>query len=325
MQLDDIRAVCDAQAQQWLAKDDVTAVGIGYLPGTTEIGIIIHITEPAKVSALAVPTSFNGVKVATKVGRFVHHVSSGVSARAPVTQLAPATDTKPAPTTEVELGNPRDATFEPMIGGVSANPNYWSSESMGTLGMAIKNASGQPVILSNYHVICRSNPAVGDEVAQPAHEILFHLAATLQDFILGNYTYNGAQYGMDAAIALPTNGRSAQLGAIYGFQGTVYTTAGTPNLGDLVTKSGLTSNITNGTVTQINTAVKNDSGAILKNQILIQSTSGADFSEQGDSGSVIINSSTSNAVALLWGGNDQSETVASPIIPILARFNCTIS
>jgi hypothetical protein len=58
----------------------------------------------------------------------------------------------------------------------------------------------------------------------------------------------------------------------------------------------------------------------VKNQLLICSQTEQAFSEQGDSGAVIINEDH-KVVGLLWGRNGNGESLACSIVPVMAMLH----
>ncbi|MFC0514510.1 hypothetical protein ACFFGT_09870 [Mucilaginibacter angelicae] len=318
--LTETRGIREKHSEHILGLPYVTAIGVGYIGNRQEkkIGIIVYQDAPS-AAPRQVPETIEGVPVEIRQGHFAAPTRAFLPREA---FREPLADIRP----ENLIGNPRDKEFEPMIGGVSVNPDFFYFDSwQGTLGLAIRDKNGKPVILSNRHVICGKNPVAGDGVSQPSYEFFSHLAASLVAWNLGDVTYQGKKYGIDAAIASPTNGRTATIGKIYGLPDV----AGTADaaLGMEVTKSGLTTDVTTGTVTAIDVdCISNTSGVILSRQIIIENNIAGDyFSESGDSGSAIIQTKTNHVTGLLWGGNKKTkETMCSPIAPILDFFECTI-
>ena len=316
MDLDEVRATKEQHGPRLIELPGVTGVGVGYLADDETIGIVVYLEEG---SGTQIPDHVDGVPVEVRPGRFSAPFASLVA------QAEPAEPPPHEPERE-ELGNPRDKEFQPMIGGISCNPDFfyffdWS----GTLGLTIADSTGSPVILSNRHVICGKEPKKGDGVSQPSYEIFSHLAASLDGWKLGNVEYNGLQYGIDAAIASPTNDRTASIGEVYSLP--KVTGSATPALSMNVQKSGLTTDVTTGTVTAIEMDVATDDNVILKRQVIVRANDYPKglFANTGDSGSVIIDFDTNKVIALLWGGNDKTkETIGSPIGAVLAYFNCTI-
>jgi hypothetical protein len=327
MTLEEIIKIKEKYSQSLFENKGVTAVGVGFLNDengnlTKETGIIIYHDIDDKNKLVQLPTELEGVLVSWSKGKF----------SPPLLKDLLQEELKTAPPdyvpTKKEEDNPRDKEFNPMIGGISGNPDFfYFSPWTGTIGLVVRSGTdGGAIIMSNRHVICGKKPQVGDGVSQPSKEVLSHLAASLLDWKLDNVIYAGPngvnEWGMDAAIASPTNGRNATIGAIYNLPNT--TGAAFPNLNDTVTKSGLTTDITNGTVIRVNVDIKNEDGTLLKNQFTIRAGNGK-FSDGGDSGSAIMATTSVKVLGLLWGNNDTTnETVASPIVPILSHFNCQI-
>lgn len=141
---------------------------------------------------------------------------------------------------------------------------------------------------------------------------------------------------VDAAIAEIVPGQVDASGTIldFGAVGTSSIAAAPPSstiaipaLNEPVGKSGRTTGLTCSTVQSLNTTILIDYDATcgaasasftsyFTNQVVI--TGGA-FSAGGDSGSLIVDTGTARAVALLYGGNSVS-TVANPIQDVIAVF-----
>ena len=104
-------------------------------------------------------------------------------------------------------------------------------------------------------------------------------------------------------------------------------TIGVPSLGEAVGKSGRTTGLTCSNIQSLNLTilVNYDAScgaaspaftAYFTNQVTI---SGGSFSAGGDSGSLIVDTSNSRAIGLLYGGNSTS-TVANPIQDVITAF-----
>ena len=324
--IDHIREVNARHQARILSIPGVTAMGVGFLSGadgslTEEVGILIYI-QKVGIGAKSIPSTIEGFKVDVRFGVFR---SPSADALHQDEFNCPPADVPKA--RGVEDDNPRNRLIEPMIGGIGANPDFfYVSPTVGTIGLVVKNKAGGASILSNRHVIAGKKPKVGDPVSQPARNVTGDKAASLVNWQLGDITYQGKRYGVDAATATPTNGRSATIGKM--FELNDLTGAGEPTLGLKVTKSGITTGITIGKITAIDLATSNDVGTEMSNQVVIRAVNHpGDFSAPGDSGSAIValtTNDTENVVALLWGGNEDHETVASPIVPILDHFECTV-
>jgi len=205
----------------------------------------------------------------------------------------------------------------------------------GTLG-SLLTMNGNFYILSNNHVLARTNQASpGEPISQPG--IIETNCSTAGTQTVANLTsfvklQNGAN--VDAAIALIVPGAVDLTGNILLLGGTA--TGSTPDpgpphqgrgisasIGETVAKSGRTTGLTCSTVsvTNLSTSVTYPTpcgattsfNVTYSNQI---SVSGGGFSGTGDSGSLIVDQSTADPVALLYGGSD-TDSVGNPVADVL--------
>jgi hypothetical protein len=291
--------------------DGINAIGVGLMTNikgelTDELGIVIYHKDPNDSVLLKITNILGNIRREVRCGEF----------------HAPQTEAEMKPSAEeMEItAGPREKKVNPMIGGISGSAdNLTNLGDKGTIGLVVKANDGTALIMSNQHVICTKDPEVGDGVSQPAREWFGDLAAELVDWRKGNINYQGTQYGVDVAIARPTNDRTATIGQIYNLPTPIG--SGTPVLNRKVAKSGITTEITNGIVDGIVDVLEPD----MRNQITITGLNGV-FSKPGDSGSAVIDTTENKVVALLWGGSTEKSprTIASPINPILSLFHCSI-
>lgn len=211
----------------------------------------------------------------------------------------------------------------------------------GTLGSLVQRA-GTFYILSNNHVLARSDQAkVGEPVTQPGLVDSNCTPATpvanLSQFVQlpqGGTSTSPKTGTVDAAIAQIVSGAVDTSGSILEL-GAASATPNVPNpappasstvapsIGMGVAKAGRSSGLTCSSISSVNTIVDIDyatscSGGTsftveYDNQIVI---SGGSFSAAGDSGSLVVNTSTAQPVGLLYGG-DTTSTVANPISTVL--------
>lgn len=95
----------------------------------------------------------------------------------------------------------------------------------------------------------------------------------------------------------------------------------------VVHKFGRTTSYTAGRVTSIDTdvSVQYDAGTYtFESQIIIVGLSGQAFSDAGDSGSLILERSTQNAVGLLFAGSP-SHTIANHLENVLQALNVQLA
>jgi len=213
----------------------------------------------------------------------------------------------------------------------------------GTLG-ALVVRNGTNYILSNNHVLANSDSgAIGDQIIQPGlidnpainptcQSTGTTTVANLSQF----FTLEGNPPNpVDAAIAqivsgqVDASGNILLLGATADANGVPI--AGPPqagsgviaNVGTLVAKSGRSSGLTCSTiettpatfsVVYAKTCGGSTSFTVMySNQVGV---SGGDFSQEGDSGALIVTQSTADPVALLFAGSD-TDTVGNPIQEVL--------
>jgi hypothetical protein len=224
----------------------------------------------------------------------------------------------------------------------------------GTLGSLVQDASGHQYLLSNNHVLARSDHAsLGDAIIQPG--LIDNSCtpygegsgttpvATLSTWLpLSSKTVNA-----DAALALvnsgavATNGSILELGsmqaggALAAAPPGISSTGGkgeAANISLKVAKSGRTTGLTCGAVSAVALDVQvsyytdcAETKAYLTktftNQIAI---TGNQFSDAGDSGSLVVDASNAEPVGLFYaGGQDSSgvgQAVASPATDVLSEL-----
>ncbi|MCY4496563.1 MAG: hypothetical protein OXC14_04695 [Rhodospirillaceae bacterium] len=197
----------------------------------------------------------------------------------------------------------------------------------GTLGCLVDTPGGR-CVLSNNHVLAVANAAsLGDHIFQPspsdaASSGTYARIATLTDF--EPLRFGSAVNRMDAAIAALHHADSAIPDIM-----TIGPPANppiAPFLGQSVVKHGRTTGLTFGSVvdTSFDGNVHYDGRvAYFEDQIVVAGDAGP-FSEPGDSGSLVLETSGPHPVGLLFAGDD-SHTIANPIQFVLNRFGATVA
>jgi hypothetical protein len=212
----------------------------------------------------------------------------------------------------------------------------------GTLG-ALVSRDGKQYVLSTNHVLARSDQATtGESILQPglidtscsttgttAIATLSQFAglenpasgrpiadAALAQIVTGKVVTDGTilQLGETANNGEPTDGAPLAGGG------------GTPAYQLAVAKSGRSTGLTCSTISTVNVTTKIDYQkgcgsdstftVTFTNLVAIASDS---FSAEGDSGSLIVNQSTSEPVALLIAGSD-TDTIAAPVSDVLSAL-----
>ncbi|HYL64040.1 MAG TPA: hypothetical protein VE077_15600 [Candidatus Methylomirabilis sp.] len=211
----------------------------------------------------------------------------------------------------------------------------------GTLGSLIVN-NGTDYILSNNHVLANSDAGtIGDAITQPG--LIDAQCQTTGTATVANLSQfltleNNPPNPIDAAIAqivsgkVDTSGNILLLGATTDANGVPV--PGPPEAGPgeaaavglAVAKSGRTTGLTCSTVDSISAAFSVQyqkgcgTGAMFTLNYTGQiSVLGGGFSNEGDSGSLIVRQDTANAVALLFAGSD-TDAVGNPIGAVLNAF-----
>ncbi|MEN8182273.1 MAG: hypothetical protein ABFS46_07020 [Myxococcota bacterium] len=201
----------------------------------------------------------------------------------------------------------------------------------GTLGALVRDADGIDYVLSNNHVLARTNAASpGEGVIQPGLiDVLCRPDPGLRVAALSRFVpilFNGTANRVDAAIAATVSGAVDSSGAILDI-GIPAPEIVPPALGMAVQKSGRTTGHTFGTIEALNVTVDVAYGkrcgqgrqiARFVDQILV--TPGS-FSAGGDSGSLVIEAAATSprAVGLLFAGGD-AHTLLNPIADVLASL-----
>ena len=198
----------------------------------------------------------------------------------------------------------------------------------GTLGCLVDTPRGR-CILSNCHVLAVTNDdaSLGDHIYQPspaegAGSGTSTRIATLTDF--EPLRFGSAVNRIDAAIAALDDVASTTPDIM-----TIGPPANppvAPLLGQSVVKHGRTTGLTFGSVvdTSFDGNVHYDGGvAYFEDQIVVAGDAGP-FSEPGDSGSLVLETTGPHPVGLLFAGDD-SQTIANPIQFVLNRFGATVA
>ena len=206
----------------------------------------------------------------------------------------------------------------------------------GTLGALVKDASGNQYILSNNHVLARTNvAALGENIIQPGlidqspgcFKDSTDIVADLSNFVSINFKTRGTMRtnAVDAAIAQVRVGNVDPTGFIIDI-GTLSSDTVAPSLSMAVKKSGRTTGLTHGNITAVNATIDVSYGsgktARFTNQIVVGPGS---FIAAGDSGSLMVENVDTDprAVGLLFAGGSTT-AIANPIGDVLTAFNVSM-
>jgi hypothetical protein len=230
------------------------------------------------------------------------------------------------PVTAAAMPNPR-VKIRPAQPGCSVgfrDPNNQFTMA-GTFGALVKDAAGQ-YILSNNHVLAdEGNLAPGAAIFQPGlldgGNPNTDQIAELTRFIPLNANTNNT---VDCAIAkaLKTSLVSRDILFIGPPQG-----LGAAAIDMVVHKFGRTTGYRKGRVTSIDTdvVVQYEAGNMtFEGQIIIVGLNQQSFSDAGDSGSLILEAESQQAVGLLFAGSN-THTIANHIQDVLQALNVTLA
>lgn len=296
-------AQLDAVRSEWLRRPGVTGVDVGFkISGeelTEQLAIRVHVERKLPPEALPDYEVFTVSGQPETLGAFPIDVIEAT--------YAPSQVLAPVEIEELEAIN-RKGKVDPLVGGVSVgNPRITA----GTLGAIVWDRTDCSVnLLSNWHVLAGSPAAVaGEPIYQPGKldgGTAADTVATLNRFRLDQ--------DMDAAIAR-LNGSRGYTRDIVGLSPIPGVEA--PTLGMNVTKSGRTTEVTEGIIDGISfsgTINYSHGPNTFHNQIHIVPKApwpsvDYELSKGGDSGSVWINQATGKAVGLHYAG----ETDPAPV------------
>ena len=307
----DLLAIKEAVEERYLAQPGVTGIDVGYkyVGGvkTDEVAIRVHVAKKAKSvpKAQLVPAEIDGAP-------------TDVLERTYELQVAQE---------QVGVGLLADTThYTTLEGGISMGPSRAIGGFIfaGTLGaIVIDNVSGQRAALTNFHVACvDSGWSVGDRQVQPSRID----TGTVPTDEFGAILRATLSSAVDGCVVSIDSGRTSS-GAIVDIGNVRGTTAAT--LGAVVRKRGRTTGLTHGSVDGLGVSVNIDYGDglgvhTLTNQISIDTdtTQNPLFSDHGDSGSVVVDSS-GFVIGLLFAGGG-TNTLANPIASALSELNVSM-
>jgi len=206
----------------------------------------------------------------------------------------------------------------------------------GTLGALVQDANKAQYILSNNHVLARTNAAkLGEDIIQPGlidqspvcAQDSSDAVADLSAFVSIKFKGKGAipTNTVDAAIAQVRPNKVDSSGRIIDI-GVISNATVEPAIGLAVKKSGRTTGLTSGSISAVDVTVDVSYGsgktARFVNQILV--TPGS-FIDGGDSGSLMVEDldPMPRAVGLLFAGSS-SVAIANPIDDVLNEFDVTM-
>ena len=206
----------------------------------------------------------------------------------------------------------------------------------GTLGALVEDDSGNQYILSNNHVLARTNVAtIGEDIIQPGlidqsptcFKDTTDIVADLSAFIPILFKTKGTMppNAVDAAIAQVRVGKVDPTGFVMDI-GPLSSDTVAPSLGMAVKKSGRTTGVTNGNITAVSATIDVSLGSGKTARFVDQIVVGpGNFIAAGDSGSLMVEDVVANprAVGLLFAGSSTT-AIANPIGHVLNAFGVSM-
>jgi hypothetical protein len=206
----------------------------------------------------------------------------------------------------------------------------------GTLGALVEDDSGNQYILSNNHVLARTNVAtIGEDIIQPGlidqsptcFKDTADIVADLSAFIPILFKTKGTMppNAVDAAIAQVRVGKVDPTGFVMDI-GPLSSDTVAPSLGMAVKKSGRTTGVTNGNITAVSATIDVSLGSGKTARFVDQIVVGpGNFIAAGDSGSLMVEDVVANprAVGLLFAGSSTT-AIANPIDDVLDSFGVSM-
>jgi len=228
---------------------------------------------------------------------------------------------------EVIFGGRARASARPTEGGESLGHPCGDS---GTFGCLIEDGQGDQFLLSCNHVIANLNLGSkgSDEVWQPGKT--GGGSARSRIGLLHNFAHitMGGSTGNRIDAALCTPDRSTDVSTIVKKIGLLAGSA-TAALGASVRKSGATTGLTHGKVRLKNLSVIVDyasgSQALFDGQLAVIGTTSGNFSDLGDSGSVVVDDGNAVVGLIISSLAGVDLTIANPIDAVLSHFNVAIA
>lgn len=309
----------------------------GVAGGSTATGFIS--TSGLFVAPTGVPTttdSKGNVVTTTVTVTAVSQVNSAASGSTKVTIFPTNAN---AQTGAIELG----------ASGGNSNDFTQSGNTItccgGTLGSLVTR-SGSQFILSNNHVLARSDSGIaGESIIQPGlvdnPNCAVGTAATVADLSEFYNLETGPLPKIDAALAQVITNKVDSSGNILFLGATLdannVPVPGAPHAGAPVSpainhpvaKSGRSTGLTCSTISSISTMTSvvyqrtcttdPNAATFTVNYTNLVSVLGGSFSAEGDSGSLIVTQDTADPIALLFAGSD-TDTVGNPVSDVLSFF-----
>ena len=291
------------KAEEYLKDPNINSIGIGYKmkngKSTNEISIQFTVDEKLSKSDLVNRAQALGTEQIPETLDF-----KGIKIKTDVIKRKYEPSYKNIPQI---VADERKKFMDPLKPGISIGNVRISA---GTFGCIVYDSSGEPYILSNWHVLNGDGGIIGDDIVQPG---IFDDNGNSNLNTIGKLKRSFLGLAGDCAIATIEK-RAFDL-KIYGinvFPDTIVN----PQLGDKLVKSGRTTGVTHGSVRRIEVIAKINYNGITGIQLIGGFEIGYDdenmpgdgeISKGGDSGAVWLiyenNKPSTKIVGLHFAGN----------------------
>lgn len=223
-------------------------------------------------------------------------------------------------------GGPEHQVSSDSYGVSGGNVNHRSRAFCcgGTLGSLLVDSGAVQHILSNNHVLARTDQAqLGEDITQPG---LIDNSCQPSEIVADLSAYPPLGSNVDAAIAQLRSGAMNSSGTILDV-GDISTAVRSPTVGLAVAKSGRTTGFTTSTIEAVNANinVQYQAGCGMGRRFTVSYTGqivigGSGFSAGGDSGSLVVSNDGGcpQPVGLLFAGSSTS-TIANPAGEVLTK------
>jgi len=282
----------------------------------------------------------------------------GVKNKLPLSQLSESIPTKiygyptdivefkieplnPSPIIEL-IDASRNEKADPLIGGISISANGAIEQGgkeiagSGTLGVMVnKKNDDRPFMITCAHVLVGTKTKLDSDVCQQSKwETSLdycHDCASLKSYYHENVSFQRNSVSinawLDCAIARKGWFRGATIGKVYDVSALIigFAVIDPSIIGKQVSKSGITTGITMGTITSITTSLRlhdfNGTEVIANNLTMVRGLSGR-FSNSGDSGSAVFTTVDSKMIGVLGGSTvSGDQSWISPSDAILSKWS----
>lgn len=193
----------------------------------------------------------------------------------------------------------------------------------GTLGYFVKDHQRESVFISNYHVLFGKGALPGQKIWSVKNKQLKPIGYATTGK-LGNVKFQGSMYFID--VGFGRLNKEMKKSTLFRASKCRVTGFGSTLPGAFVKKIGSASYETEGIIVDVKYPTYTNIGGqylLAPNQVLIKPKSADSFSDEGDSGAMIIDQHE-NIIGVLWGRNKNGEGVACPIGPIINEFKIVL-